>query len=133
MRIHANSLSNRVSRTVLASTSADGQRTSVVLGRTLAVRLFGAPERAVGRALDASVFGQPFPVLVVGVVEDVIDSDLRSDPHPKMYVAMPGSPQSFTTLLVRTDRPMDALAADVRTVLGGIDPNVPLGSVSSQA
>jgi predicted permease len=104
---------------------------AVVIGRTLAVDLFGAPEEAVGRSLEAAVFGQPMAVHVVGVVEDVIDSNLRREPRPKMYVSMPGSPQSFTTLLVRSRRPMEAVAADVRTVLDGVDANVPLGSVTA--
>jgi predicted permease len=112
------------------TTTLDEESRPVVLGRSLAARLFGTPERSVGRSLDAAVFGQPMPVHVVGVAEDIIDADLRRDPYPKMYVAMPGSPQSFTTLLVRTGRPLDAVAGDVRGVLGGIDADVPLGSVT---
>jgi predicted permease len=122
-------LAGRTFTTEEASTLNEESR-PVVMGRSLAAGLFGTPQRAVGRSLDASVFGQPMPVHVVGVVEDVIDSNLRRDPYPKMYVSMPGSPQSFTTLLVRTRRPLDAMAAEVRGVLAGIDADVPLGSVT---
>ena len=119
--------------TVEEATVGGGESRPVIVSASLAARLFGTPERAVGRSLDAAVFGQSMPVHVVGVVEDIIDSDLRREPYPKMYVSMPGSPQSFTTLLVRTRRPMDAVAADVRGVLAGIDPDVPLGSVAALA
>lgn len=105
-------------------------RTAVVLSRSLAERLFGAPERAVNQSLDVAVFGQPMEAFVVGVTADIIDANLRREPHPKMYVAMPGSPQSFTTLLVRTQRPTQALAAEVRSAVEEIDSNIPLGSVA---
>jgi len=108
---------------------SEGSR-PLVLGRRMAERLFVTPERAVGRTVDAEIFGQPMSGHVVGVVEDIIDSDLRRDPYPKVYVAMPGSPLTLTTLLVRTRRPLDAAAAEVRDILGGIDPDVPLGSVT---
>ncbi len=104
--------------------------TPVVLNERLATELFGSPERAVGATLDASVFGRPMPSRVVGVVGDVVDANLRRAPYPKVYVAMPGSPQSFTTLLVRTSRAADAVAADVRSELSVLDPNVPLAAVS---
>lgn len=113
------------------ATAVHGESRPVVLSRSLAERLYGTPERAVGRSVDATVFGRPMPAHVVGVAEDVIDSDLRRGPSPKTYVSMPGSPQSFTTLLVRTRRPMDAVAADVRSILAGVDPNIPLGSVTT--
>jgi predicted permease len=122
-------LAGRTFTTEEASTENEEHR-PVVIGRSLAARLFGTPQRAVGRSLEASVFGQPMPVHVLGVVDDVVDGNLRRDPYPKMYVSMPGSPQSFTTLLVRTRRPLEAVAAEVQGVLAGIDANVPLGSVT---
>ncbi len=119
--------------TALEATFAHEVDTPVILSRSLAARLFGTPERSLGQRLATDVFGSPMPAVVVGVVADVIDSDLRSDPRPKMYVSMPGSPQSFTSLLVRSNRPAGAVTAEVRSILGGIDPDIPLGSVTAMS
>lgn len=119
--------------TALETTFVPEGDTPVILSRRLADRLFGTPERSLGQRLAANVFGNSMPTVVVGVVADVIDSDLRSDPHPKMYVSMPGSPQSFTTLLVRSARPAGAVTAEVRSILAAVDPDIPLGSVTAMS
>ena len=60
----------------------------VLLSRSLATDLFGTLERAVGRSLEAAVFGQPMPSHVVGVVEDIIDTGrtMKVRPHVLKFV-----------------------------------------------
>jgi len=97
-----------------------------VLGRTLALELFGTPERALGRRLDFASSRMPSHPVVVGVVEDFIDGNLRRDPRAKLYLPLPGAAQSPATLLLRTPRPVAEVESDVRRALASADPNVPV-------
>jgi len=104
----------------------DSRPRVAVLGHSLATRLFGSARRAVGRTMDVNVSGEAATVTVVGVADDVVDGSPRNDQPPRIYLPLPGSSQTFATLVVLTRRPLGQVAADVRRILAGIDPDVPL-------
>lgn len=93
-----------------------------IVNETLAKMLFGkAP--AVGRH-----FAMPGPTTyeVVGVVEDGKFDSLTEDPQPGLYWPLAQSIDNSTTLVVRSARPPAEIAAALQTMMGKIDPTLPV-------
>jgi putative ABC transport system permease protein len=116
-----------------ASDLARGATAVAVVNRSFARHYFGSPSAAIGRRFG---FGGPraaSDVLIVGVVEDARQSDLR-EPVPHV-VYTPLGPESFptrafsyteTTLSIRTAADPTPLADGVRRLLAASDPRLPV-------
>ncbi len=98
-----------------------------IVNQTLARRVVGT-EDAVGRLI---LRGQKDTVEIVGVVEDGKYETLTED--PKMAIYFPFNQDDFrdTVILARTNRPESELAAEMRSALVKLDPQVPIFSVGS--
>ncbi len=73
----------------------------------------------------------PSSFRVVGVVEDVRFKGLASPPEAAFYLPYRQTPHYEMTVLVRTERPVPALASEVRARLRAIDPRVPIAQVAT--
>jgi len=67
---------------------------------------------------------------VVGVVGAVRDVDLASPPRPTFYVPLAQQPVADATLLLRGDN-AEALRRAARTLIGNLDPGVPVSRLRS--
>lgn len=107
---------------------------AVILNETAARRLW--PDGvAVGRRINVS-FGTPVWREVVGVVADVRGRGVVLEPRPQWYVTFGDSPFkgiSVLTLSVRTTVSPEQLRARLAPILAGVDPDVPIGRVTSMA
>jgi putative ABC transport system permease protein len=70
---------------------------------------------------------------VVGVVEDVRMSSVRSDPYRTMYTSYMQRPRTIMRLAVRTSRDPVRIIPQVRQILRRLDRNVPLAEPASMA
>ena len=94
-----------------------------VLSESLARSLFGSVD-VVGRTVSF----HDRKITVVGVAGDV-RSNLREGWEPMLYQPLPADVTLSSTslrLIVRSSRPAEQVAAEVRSALAGVDPNVPL-------
>ncbi len=93
-----------------------------IVNETLAHALFGnAP--AVGK-----YFAMPGPSTyqVVGEVEDGKYDSLTEDPQGALYFPLAQNTDNSTILVVRSARPPAEMAAALETMMGGIDPSLPV-------
>lgn len=93
-----------------------------IVNETLAHTLFGnAP--AVGK-----YFAMPGPTIyqIVGVVENGKYGSLTESPQAAMYFPLAQSPDNNTTLVVRSRRTSAEMAAALETMMGKIDPRLPV-------
>jgi putative ABC transport system permease protein len=83
-------------------------------------------ENAVGKSLMISIPGvDPGPREIVGIVGDVRD-EIGTDPHQTIYVPYPQAARHSMELVLRTGRPIGAVAAAVRQAVQSIDPDQPV-------
>jgi predicted permease len=92
-----------------------------VVNQTFAHKMWG----------QAPAIGQHFILLthsteVVGVAEDGKYHDLQESPQPVAYLPLSQSESSEGTLVVRSQRPPNEMAADLERALSSIEPNVPI-------
>lgn len=114
------------------SSDGDDAAPTVILDRRAAEKLFPDGE-AVGRhvALGISEEGKEPLARVVGVVGDVLYQAPDREAIPEAYYALREFPLSAGSLSVRTSsEPLDLVPA-VREALAGMDPSMPLFSISS--
>ena len=99
----------------------DAPRVAVV-NREFASKIFGSATYAMGgyyKMRDGT------RVQVVGIVEDGKYLSLTEDPQPAMFLPFLQSPSSWTTLVVRSDRDPQQLAAAMRSTLRDLDAGLP--------
>jgi putative ABC transport system permease protein len=78
--------------------------------------------------------GTPPPTReVVGVVEDVRQDGMRTDPMPQMYAPYAQNSWSFASFFVLVDGDPSAVAASVQRVVSAIDPERPARDVLTTA
>jgi len=75
--------------------------------------------------------GGDSPFTIVGVVGDIRRREMAIAPEPVIYLSYRQFALPFMTVLVRTDTAEAAIAADVRSAVRGIDPDLPIGDVRS--
>jgi predicted permease len=94
-----------------------------VVNRELAVKMFGSVTNAVGRYYKLQ---DGIQVQVVGVVEDGKYMTLNEDRQPAMFLSSLRSPSSQVSLIVRSHRDPQQLAAAIRRNLKQVDAGLPV-------
>jgi len=98
----------------------------VIVNQSFARRYFGAAN-PVGRRL---YFGKEARA-IVGVITDIKDLGLARKTLPAMYLPFDRQPTQFVDLAIRTRNDPRFLVRTVRRELRAIDPNQPLGKVTT--
>jgi len=96
----------------------------VVLNLALARQLFGAEHAAIGRLVTLIAGRESSERLVVGVVENTADVDLRDRSTPAAYIPVGGSP--LLVVHVRTTTEAASFIPLVRQTLTSVDAGVPV-------
>src|SRR6185436_15156159 len=105
--------------------SSDAPRTSVI-NETMARRYF--PDRS---PLGQTIVNPHGKSVVVGVVADVRNQGLESEPRKQVYLPMRQSPSATMALVARTRRDPMALAGDVRRAVQAVDGEQPSYDLST--
>jgi putative ABC transport system permease protein len=113
-----------------ADTDREGAPRVAVLGHALAVRLFGA-QNPIGRRVALGGEAPPLWQTVVGVIADVRDEALDQDPGSTLWLALDQQPALAGSLLLRSRRKPEALAAAGRAIVHDLDPRQPVGRVQT--
>ena len=95
----------------------------VIVNETFARRHFPG-EDPIGRTLVTGM-GQR-PSQIVGVVADIRSTSLNTPPEADYFLPALQRPETFTTILVRTNISVAAMTLLVREVLRSVDPELPL-------
>jgi putative ABC transport system permease protein len=103
----------------------------VVISRSLAERLFGSSEAALGHRLHTSRAPEAPLRTVVGVASDVRQVDLRDSMREAVYVPQAQTPERNLGFLLRTSVPPMALAPAVRQELRSLDAAQPLSDLAT--
>ena len=101
---------------------ADGMTTGAVITQSAAQRYFGGVERAIGRNVAFQLGQDRHVYQVIGVSDDVANTDRTSAPPPRIWIPMPPSTRRMT-FIVEGQEPA-ALASGVRTVVASIASSV---------
>ncbi len=111
----------------------------VVMINERAAKLYWPGEEALGKRLTLDDEGPAMQWLtVIGVINDVRESDWTSLPEPAVYLATMQSPKylndpaphmAYTTLVVRTTGDPGAMAKAVKEAVWSFDRNLPLSEV----
>lgn len=110
---------------LLSERDRDVSAPVVVINETMARTAFPG-ENPLGQTIT-TYRGDRVLGVVVGVVADVRHSALEEASGSEMYLAMRQTADySAMQLVVRTALPLDSLAAEIRTALRPIDPNLPV-------
>ncbi len=102
-----------------------GPRTSVI-NQTMARRYF--PDRSPLGQIIQNPHGKSE---VVGVVGDVRNQGLESEPKKQVYLPMRQSPSAGMALVARTDRDPGAFATTIQRVIWDVDPQQPIYELST--
>ena len=103
---------------------------AIVVNETLAGMLWPGGN-AVGQRIAVDPHDWMRWIPVVGVVPDVRGGSIRGPVGPALYVALAESPSRDVTLMLRTDQPVQTVAAQVRQAITTVDPLVPIRNVST--
>jgi predicted permease len=95
----------------------------VIINETFARRHFPG-EDPIGRTLVTGM--AELPSQIIGVVADVRSTGLNTPPEPDYFLPALQRPETFTTILVRTNVTPVAMTPAVREVLRSVDPDLPL-------
>ena len=108
---------------------AAGAPEVVILGRTLARRLFGT-ESALGRRIRLAnpEYGAGWRT-VVGVVGDVRYTGLAADAGDALYTPFVQTPFPWMYTMVRTSGPPEALGRAVRQAVASVDPGLDVAAL----
>ena len=94
-----------------------------VVNRAFARKVFGSVDKAVGGHFKV---WNGTRVEVVGVVEDGKYVTLTEDPQPAMFYSFLQQPSNITTIIVRSSRDPQEIAAALQRSLHRLDPALPL-------
>jgi predicted permease len=93
-----------------------------VINQEFARKIFGSVSNAMGRYYKPPDGAR---IQVVGIVEDGKYLSLTENPQPAMFFPFLQSPTTWTTLVVRSDRDPQQLAAAIRSTLRDLDAGLP--------
>jgi putative ABC transport system permease protein len=107
----------------------------VVIINAAAARRYWPDEDPVDRRIDFGFGAEPRWFKIVGIVGDVKHAGLELDTDPEAYLPyrqppFPGIAQRLA-VVVRTHAPLATLAPMLRSVVGELDRNQPIGTVSA--
>lgn len=105
-----------------AATDVDGQMPVAIVNERLA-REFGHTD-PVGRRIKLGEW-----VTIVGIVSDVRRQSLEVAPKPAVYLPAAQFVLPFMSLVVRTDGSVATVASTVKSVVRGLDPDLPVETV----
>ncbi|MFY9528852.1 MAG: ABC transporter permease [Candidatus Acidiferrales bacterium] len=107
------------------------EKPAVVLVSQSFAKRFWPHENPIGKRLTLT-FSPERPREVVGVVGDVKQDGLdRVQPRETIYNATPQIPQTFMTLVVRTNSPPNSLVSAVTNAVHQVDPDEPVLDVQT--
>jgi predicted permease len=109
-------------RTVSWHDDKDAPRVGVV-NREFARKIFGSASSAVGAYFKLA---DGTRIQVVGIVEDGKYLSLTENPQPAMFLPFLQQPSNWTTLVVRSERDPQQLAAAIRSRLHDLDAGLPV-------
>ena len=95
-----------------------------VISETFANRIFGNPANALGRTVNLD--GEEKPVQIVGVARDVKAQNVRDKDMMMAYRSVYQVPDYMHTLAVRVTGDPAQVAAGVRQIIHGAEPNLPI-------
>jgi len=116
---------------LLADRDDDKAPRVVVINETAARKYFGS-ENPVGKRFG-NLMETRTQTEIVGVVRDVKYNSLREAPPPTMYVPIAQRNWPGMSIEVRTASDPASLATAVRAAVRGINPNLPLTNMTTQA
>src|SRR5690606_25378283 len=96
----------------------------IVVNRTLAELLFGSADAAVGQRIRSGRGGESLEI--VGVVGNAKYAALAERPSGAVFRPLAQSYNNSAVLLVRFDRPRGSAAGELRAIVAGLDPAVPI-------
>jgi len=96
---------------------------AALVNRTFAIKVFGSVQKAVGGHFK---YWDGKRAEVVGVVEDGKYRTLTEDQMPAMFFSFLQQPQNDTTLVVRSARAPQDIAAALQRTLSALDSSLPL-------
>ena len=99
----------------------------VIIGKTIADRIFAGRDPVGRRLRYSSAAGQPD--LIVGVVGDVKITGLDEAIRPVLYYPFRQSASTFANLVARTDADPNALANSIRTEIRNLEPDAAILNV----
>lgn len=101
-----------------------------IVNRTLASRLFGPTQAAVGQRVRFGKSPNHATYLIVGETADVRVDDVRRPPPPMIYLPVAQHFPTRGALEVRTVNGAAAESANVRTALRAVDAQLPLSTIT---
>jgi len=107
-------------RTFDAREAATNAPPVVIIGKTIADRIFPGRDPVGKRLRYASV--QAPPIEIVGVVGDVKITGLDEAVKPVLYYSFRQSPSTFANLVARTNSDPNALASSIRNEIRNLEP-----------
>jgi putative ABC transport system permease protein len=113
----------------IKETDTAGSPRVVVISESMARDLF-PDSNALGQPIVIDM-GEKIEHEVVGVVEDVRMTNVRSDPYRTMYTSYMQRPRTVMRMAVRTSADPVRLIPPVRQILKRLDRNVPLAEPAS--
>jgi putative ABC transport system permease protein len=101
----------------------------VIINRAFALR-YWPNESPLGRRIKRGTPQAPFPwMTIVGVVRDIKQNGLLTNPGPTIYIPHSQSPSPGMTIVVRADAEAAVMAARLRSIVRDIDPDQPVAAV----
>jgi putative ABC transport system permease protein len=110
---------------------AGGSPAVAVLSRSLANRLYGSAEAALGHRLRTARSNEAPLRTVVGVAGDVRHLDLQDSMSEAVYVPQAQAPDRTMAFMLRTSAAPLSLAAGARQELRAIDPDQPVSEMAT--
>ena len=116
---------------VFDSRDREGTQPVVIVNRALARREFGNAD-PLGRHLKIGRRDSSAPWrTIVGVVGNVLHSEVKGHPEPEMYVPLAQNPSDMMMLAVRTAGDPDGMRDAVRSAIAAVDPTQPVYHVKT--
>ena len=111
-----------------------GAALAAVVNETFAKRVFGGASAALGRTFSmAPLTEKDQPYTVVGVARDVTANDVRDKPEPFAWLPLAQGPVYAGTIAVRVAGDATSLAANLRSAIHGLEPNLPIRRTTTLA
>jgi putative ABC transport system permease protein len=100
----------------------------VIINARLAKLVFPNQD-PIGRQMEVG-FAGPGKRQIVGIVGDVRQSALGSDPSPAIYLPFAQSPSPFMSLIVRSSQAHSSMTNALESATASVDPSIPVSKVA---